>query len=198
MTLALAPHSTVPAVSTTIGIETYTRRHPALYGPLPASMTAHLTLVLGRHQADAHLAAVLAVLEPYTQPEPTTATTWVPVELVLRLERLLPSWPAGLLAAVLLAARPWLPPHLTPDEAAAERLAVQRAAAKAVRISVRELEVVTRIAAGLPSMAIGRELFVSEDTVKSHIRRLFAKLGVRDRAAAVARCYQLGILGGDQ
>ncbi len=42
------------------------------------------------------------------------------------------------------------------------------------------------MADGKSNAEIGRELFVSEDTVKTHARRLFRKLGARDRAHAVA------------
>ena len=39
---------------------------------------------------------------------------------------------------------------------------------------------------GRSSIAIGRELYLSEDTIKTHARRLFDKIGARDRAHAVA------------
>jgi DNA-binding NarL/FixJ family response regulator len=41
---------------------------------------------------------------------------------------------------------------------------------------------------------IGRELFLSEDTVKTHARRLFRKLGVNDRAQAVAHGFRRGLV----
>lgn len=62
------------------------------------------------------------------------------------------------------------------------------------RPTVRELEVLRGMAAGLPNAEIGRQLYVSEDTVKTHARRLFRRLGANDRAHAVARGYQLGLL----
>ena len=42
---------------------------------------------------------------------------------------------------------------------------------------------------------VAKELFVSEATVKTHLTHIFDKLGVSDRAAAVATAYDLGILG---
>ena len=43
--------------------------------------------------------------------------------------------------------------------------------------------------------AIAQELFISEATVKTHLTHVFAKLEVKDRAAAVAVAYDRGILG---
>ena len=60
------------------------------------------------------------------------------------------------------------------------------AAAGASTLTERELQVLRGMADGKSNAEIGRELFVSEDTVKTHARRLFRKLGARDRAHAVA------------
>lgn len=62
-------------------------------------------------------------------------------------------------------------------------------------ISSRELEVLDGISRGLSNRELGRQLAVSENTIKSHVRRLFARLGVHERAHAVARAYRLGLLG---
>ena len=51
------------------------------------------------------------------------------------------------------------------------------------------------MADGKSNAEIGRELFVSEDTVKTHARRLFRKLGARDRAHAVASGFRAGLVG---
>ena len=64
-------------------------------------------------------------------------------------------------------------------------------------LSPRELEVLRRVAAGATNQAVARELHVSEATIKTHLIHLYAKLGVRDRAAAVAAAYERGILGQD-
>lgn len=55
-----------------------------------------------------------------------------------------------------------------------------------VGLSPRELEVMALIAAGLTNTEISRRCFLSEKTVKNHVNHIFAKLGVRARAEAVA------------
>ena len=47
---------------------------------------------------------------------------------------------------------------------------------------------------GLSNSEIGRELYLSEDTVKTHARRLYRKLGAADRAQAVASGFRWGLL----
>ncbi|MGW0732756.1 response regulator [Streptomyces sp. NPDC002851] len=62
-------------------------------------------------------------------------------------------------------------------------------------LSDREREVLHLVAKGTSNREIARELFISEATVKTHLTHLYAKLGVKDRAAAVATAYDRGILG---
>ena len=61
-------------------------------------------------------------------------------------------------------------------------------------LSVRETAVLALAARGLTNAEIGRELFISEATVKTHLTRACAKLGVSGRTAAVARAMQTGAL----
>jgi DNA-binding NarL/FixJ family response regulator len=61
-------------------------------------------------------------------------------------------------------------------------------------LTERELQVLRGMSEGKSNAEIGRELFVSEDTVKTHARRLFRKLGARDRAHAVAAAFRLGLV----
>ncbi|MBS42070.1 MAG: DNA-binding response regulator [Nocardioides sp.] len=56
-------------------------------------------------------------------------------------------------------------------------------------LTSRELDVFRLIAAGLSNAEIGRELFISDTTVKTHVTRLLRKLGVRDRAQAIVLAY---------
>ncbi|WP_458364032.1 response regulator transcription factor [Amycolatopsis heterodermiae] len=62
-------------------------------------------------------------------------------------------------------------------------------------LTEREMQVLLLISHGQSNPEIGGHLHLSEDTVKTHCRRLFRKLDVRDRAHAVARGYERGLLG---
>lgn len=50
------------------------------------------------------------------------------------------------------------------------------------------------MAAGATNRAAARQLFVSEASVKTHLLNAYAKLGVKDRAAAVGEAYRRGLL----
>ena len=63
-------------------------------------------------------------------------------------------------------------------------------------LSQRELEVLTLIARGNSNKEAAGRLFISEATVKTHLLHAYAKLGVRDRAAAVAVAFERGLLQG--
>ncbi|WP_264031984.1 response regulator [Cellulosimicrobium sp. SH8] len=64
------------------------------------------------------------------------------------------------------------------------------------RLTGREIEVLRLVARGLSNAAVGSELFIAEATVKTHLLRAFAKLGVDDRTAAVTVAMQRGFLTG--
>jgi DNA-binding NarL/FixJ family response regulator len=58
----------------------------------------------------------------------------------------------------------------------------------------RELEVLRLVASGATNKDIAERMFLSEATVKTHLLHVYAKLGVNDRAAAVAAAYERGLL----
>jgi DNA-binding NarL/FixJ family response regulator len=61
-------------------------------------------------------------------------------------------------------------------------------------LSQRELEVIGLVARGSTNREAAAQLFISEATVKTHLLHVYAKLGVKDRAAAVAMAFERGLL----
>ncbi|GAB4523354.1 MAG: response regulator transcription factor [Anaerolineales bacterium] len=61
-------------------------------------------------------------------------------------------------------------------------------------LSEREIEVLQAMAQGKNTGAIARALFISENTVKTHVRRIFEKLDAHNRAEAVSKALQMGLI----
>ncbi|NLT31799.1 MAG: response regulator transcription factor, partial [Propionibacterium sp.] len=61
-------------------------------------------------------------------------------------------------------------------------------------LTEREVEVLREVAAGGTNREAAARLFISETTLKTHLSRVFGKLGVGDRAAAVRAAYDRGLL----
>ena len=76
----------------------------------------------------------------------------------------------------------------------ATRLIGQMRAPAQEPLSQRELEVLGLIAGGRTNREAAAHLFISEATVKTHLLHIYGKLGVKDRAAAVATAYERGLL----
>jgi two-component system, NarL family, nitrate/nitrite response regulator NarL len=98
-----------------------------------------------------------------------------------------------IVAAVVACARGEnvLPPELVTSLATQVR---QHAQSPAPALSDREQEILRMIADGKSVPDIAKELFLAQTTVKTHIRRLYDKLGVSDRGAAVAQAMRLHLL----
>lgn len=83
-------------------------------------------------------------------------------------------------------------PVLAPSVAGQLMGQVRRPAGKV--LSKRELEVLALVAGGASNRVAARQLFISEASIKTHLLHIYDKLGVRDRAAAVAEAYRRGLL----
>jgi DNA-binding NarL/FixJ family response regulator len=92
----------------------------------------------------------------------------------------------------------WLDPRVAPRVLDAFRANVRprmMEAARVEQLTDREHDVLRHIARGATNSEIAAALIVSEATVKTHVGSIFAKLGVRDRAAAIVFAYDHGIVG---
>ena len=70
----------------------------------------------------------------------------------------------------------------------------RRGAAESTRLSDREQEVLVLLADGLGAAAIGEKLYLSESTAKSHIAKIYQKLGAVNRAQALVTAMRTGLL----
>jgi DNA-binding NarL/FixJ family response regulator len=61
-------------------------------------------------------------------------------------------------------------------------------------LSPREIGVLKLVADGATNQVAARKLLVSETTIKTHLLHIYTKLGVRDRASAVAAAYKRGLI----
>ena len=98
--------------------------------------------------------------------------------------------PAELVRAVRAAAADEAP--LAP-RAASEVLRARRASRPAVELSERERDVLRLVGDGLPNKVIGLRLGITEKTVKAHLTRIFARIGVTDRTQAALWVQRNGI-----
>ncbi|MFM2081826.1 MAG: hypothetical protein RL380_517 [Verrucomicrobiota bacterium] len=62
-------------------------------------------------------------------------------------------------------------------------------------VTRRETEVLQQVIKGYANKQIAAALYISEDTVKTHLKTIFAKFGVHDRTSAVIHALRLGIVG---
>ena len=108
----------------------------------------------------------------------------------------------GLVAAIFAALGIWFGLRLTGRETGKEIVVVRdarpfvanQARLEQLGITPREHEILTHIAAGLSTREIAAALFVSENTVKTHARRLFDKLHARRRTQAVQIAKEQGLI----
>jgi DNA-binding CsgD family transcriptional regulator len=99
-------------------------------------------------------------------------------------------------AGETVAAKEMLAPAETPSPLAADSapFSPDTARRQTLGITPRELEILNLIARGLSNREIAAQLFVSENTVKTHCSRAFNKLGAARRTQAVQRGKELGLL----
>lgn len=77
-----------------------------------------------------------------------------------------------------------------PTTAAPSAVSLQRLAA----LTERELEVLVCIAKGMSNQELAGQLFIADNTVKTHVKRILTKLEARDRAQAIVIAYESGLM----
>ncbi|MGI5149801.1 response regulator [Plantactinospora sp. CA-294935] len=106
---------------------------------------------------------------------------------------------AELVGAIRVTARggSWFDPQVAARVLALVRgRRAGRPASSVAALTGRELEVLRLVASGANNVEIAGTLHLSERTVKGHVSAIFLKLGVRDRAGAIVRAYDAGIVPG--
>lgn len=84
--------------------------------------------------------------------------------------------------------------HALTSPAAQDAAVGRPTSERAVSLTEREMQVLRGMSEGKTNGQIGKDLFLSEDTIKTHARRLFRKLQAQDRAEAVARGFRRGLV----
>jgi DNA-binding CsgD family transcriptional regulator len=105
----------------------------------------------------------------------------------------------GVLALAFTALGIWAGRHLTPRPVRAGRFQRNDAAIRALGLTPRECEILHLLASGGSNKELGRSLGISPNTVKTHVARLYEKLGVDRRIRAVEEARALALIPrGDQ
>lgn len=169
---------------------------------LPEELVVKLTDLLRDHYATALYGVTLGLLGD--QIEATTRDAGIPAMVDTNTVRQLiraynKQGHLAVLAPVLELVEPYLPVLQRSEPILVEVPPVNLTAIPgepkaAALVSSQEIKVLVGIANGMSNGDIGKAMFLSENTVKSHAHKLFRKLGARDRAHAVRRGYETGIL----
>jgi DNA-binding NarL/FixJ family response regulator len=91
--------------------------------------------------------------------------------------------------AAVVAGNVWMPPSLQAYVAAGLRSPASEL------LTPREREIVRHVALGLRNFEVAKKLFISEQTVKTHLNNVFQKVGVRDRVELALYAARAGIIG---
>ncbi len=144
--------------------------------------------IVSSNQANEPSTAVI-VLTTFDRVDDTRDALFVGGKAVL----LNPQAPAEIVDAVLHAAGV-VRPRRRRDDAVTSGYRVSRWDPAMSRLTRRQRDVLTLLAAGHSNAEIARALFVSKETVKSHLKRIFVELDVRDRSQAVIAAYERGLV----
>jgi two-component system, NarL family, response regulator DegU len=86
----------------------------------------------------------------------------------------------------------WLTPRLQ------TRMATELRGATRIALTLRERDIVRLVAGGLRNGEVAKKLFISEETVKTHLNNIFRKLNLRDRVGLTLYAVRVGLIGVDE
>ena len=165
---------------------------------LPQELVIKLADLLRDHHADGLYGLTLGLLGDQIHPQPREAGGPAMLDTATVAQLIRAFGQQGHLVAlvpVLALLEPYLPALKQPDPILLNiGPASSSAANPAVALTSREIQVLVGMSNGLDNGEIGRAMFLSEDTIKSHARHLFRKLGARNRAHAVRLAFDAGVL----
>ena len=100
----------------------------------------------------------------------------------------------GLLAATFIALGAWAGSRLTPRRARPEPFERNAAAIRSLGLSPREVEILDALASGDSNKELARRFGISPNTVKTHVARIYEKLGVSRRVQAIEKARMLAVI----
>jgi len=163
---------------TSVLVMTYAEEEDLVLGALAAGATGYL--IHGQFSSDDLVRAIVNTHLGWSVLSPPAISA---VGGYLRL-----AGPKALASGAVSAGVPAVAPGQRAPQPAADLTADRTECPESLvdALSARERDVMTLVAKGHPNQLIASELYLSEKTVKNHINRIYAKLGVTNRAAAVA------------
>lgn len=121
-----------------------------------------------------------------------TALNWLEYRYLAR--AFSPEIYVALIAAAFIVLGAWIGIRLTARHAPLERFVRNEAAIQSLGLSPREVEILAALASGQSNKELARKFGISPNTVKTHVTRIYDKLGVQRRVQAIEQARLLALI----